>query len=235
MITKTYELALKLAGSDYSETDISLVQNDNKVNALQIKIFDEDAELNYSQINSAIIVFAKQDDTVVQGNLTKDNSGFTYTFGTNEIACPGIVIACVQLMGSTGERLTTSRFKFTVIGDLITSEAVQSTTEFAILQRLEQELEAIDVVALTNKVGTGSLNTTAQNCVNAVNEVNTKVNTHLSDLVTDTDGAHGLKIESGAFTPVLAFGGAYTGIASQSRGVYTKKLGKVYFLNVVLF
>ncbi|NLC64613.1 MAG: BppU family phage baseplate upper protein, partial [Erysipelothrix sp.] len=74
----------------------------------------------------------------------------TYVLGTNEIAAPGKLLASIQLLGAN-ERLTTARFLFRVEKDLITEDAVKSTSEFAILQQLKNELEEIDVVDLTNQ------------------------------------------------------------------------------------
>jgi hypothetical protein len=52
--------------------------------------------------------------------------------------------------------------------------------------------------------------------------VKTEVNAHKADVVTDTDGAHGLKIEEGTWTPVLrgTTGGANT--FTQQHGRYFK-------------
>jgi hypothetical protein len=178
MLVNTYNIVLDISEQNYLKSDISLVQNDAEVNQFSIKIFKGNTEIDYDEVDSASITFYKLDGNVVQGNLTKTETGFTYNLGTNEIAREGTVLASVQLMGADGERLTTSQFSFVVVKDLINSTAVQSTTEFAILQQLKAELEAIDVVALTNKVGAGTLNTTAQNCVEAINEVNTEIDTH---------------------------------------------------------
>ncbi|PYG88505.1 uncharacterized protein DUF2479 [Ruminiclostridium sufflavum DSM 19573] len=176
MIVNTYDIVLDISEQNYINSNISLVQNDCKVNKFAIRIFDGSAEIDYTKVITATITFLKADGNVVQGNLISTDIGFTYNLGTNEIAIAGTVFASVQLMGADGERLTTSQFSFIVVSDLINPSAVQSTTEFAILQQLKEELEAIDVVALTNKVGTGTLNTTSQNCVDAINEVNAAIN-----------------------------------------------------------
>lgn len=74
----------------------------------------------------------------------------------------------------------------------------------------------------------------------AVNKIKDYINniltvafdTHLADLVTDADGAHGLKIESGSWTPNF-LGATTAGVFTYSNqvGKYTKigKLVKVTF------
>ena len=152
MITQIHELIIRIKESNYIKTDIRIVQNDCKVHIFNIKVFDELTEIDYNIVGSATITFLKNDQNVVQGNLTKTANGYSYELGTNEVAYPGTTLASIQLMGTNGERLTTARVEFYVIMDLINPSLVKSTTEFAILQELKEELEAIDVVALTNQV-----------------------------------------------------------------------------------
>jgi len=130
------------------------VQGDKDAYALHIRITEGDKEINYNEVSNATITFALSNGAVVQSDparLTVSSTGITYQMGTSEISCPGKVLASIQLFGSSGERLTTARFQFEVIADLITENAVKSTNEFPILQRLKEELEAIDVVDLTNQ------------------------------------------------------------------------------------
>ncbi|WP_346234727.1 hypothetical protein MKY04_16180 [Lysinibacillus telephonicus] len=60
----------------------------------------------------------------------------------------------------------------------------------------------------------------------------TEVNGHLAELVTDAEGAHGLKVESGNFTPVL-LGETITGnptYTTQSGEYY--KIGNLVYVNI---
>jgi hypothetical protein len=150
MVTKNFALTLQLTWSGYQETDIRVTCNDAEVNVLTIEVYDGTTEIDYSEVASGTITFVKDDGNVVQGDLTINAGNITYTMGTNEIAIPGSVRASVQLYGSSDERLTTARFRFYVDEDLISASSVESTTEYSILQTLKTELEAIDVVDLTN-------------------------------------------------------------------------------------
>lgn len=60
--------------------------------------------------------------------------------------------------------------------------------------------------------------TTAENVL--INEQGDTVATHLADIVTDSDGVHGLKIESGTWTPVIA------GVTTSGVFQYSNQLGK---------
>lgn len=60
------------------------------------------------------------------------------------------------------------------------------------------------------------------------------ISTHLADLITDTDGAHGLKIESGLFTPtVIGTTAAGVGTYTTQTGRYTK-IGNMVQFNLYL-
>lgn len=150
MILKEYNLSVRLPQEKAIDTGISLVQNDKDVYKLNIRIFDGVNEIDYSEVDSATITFSKADGNVVQGDMTVGADSLTYTMGTNEIAHPGSVLASVQLFGAGGERLTSARFKFDVVKDLITPSAVQSTSEFPLLQRIAEDVG--DIVPLIPEI-----------------------------------------------------------------------------------
>lgn len=140
MITRNFEITIRIPEQNYIPTLFQVVENDNDVYSLTIHITDGINEIDYSKVSSATITFLKGDGNVVQGNLTVGENSLTYTMGTNEIACPGKVVASIQLYGEIYERLTTARFSFEVVRDLITPSAVQSTTEFPVLNQKIQEV-----------------------------------------------------------------------------------------------
>ena len=152
MITRNFEITIRIPEQNYIPTLFQVVENDNDVYNLTIHITDGINEIDYSQVSSATITFLKGDGNVVQGNLTVGENSLTYTMGTNEISCPGKVLASIQLFGEDGERLTTARFQFEVVADLITPSAVQSTSEFPILQKLVQDVQAAVITYFENIV-----------------------------------------------------------------------------------
>jgi len=120
---------------------------------LHIRITEGDKEIDYTQVYDATITFALANGAVVQSDptrLTVSATGIIYQMGTSEIACPGKVTASIQLFGEDGERLTTARFQFEVVADLITPGAVQSESRFPILQQLVADVEQLkqDIVDL---------------------------------------------------------------------------------------
>jgi hypothetical protein len=61
-----------------------------------------------------------------------------------------------------------------------------------------------------------------------------KLDAHLADLVTDSDGAHGLKIESGTFTPTITGAtAAGTHTYTVNVGIY-KKMGKIVHFKITI-
>jgi hypothetical protein len=151
LILKEYNLSVRLPQERAIDTGITLVQNDKDVYKLNVRIFDGVNEIDYSEVDSATITFLKRDNNVVQGNMAVEADQLSYTLGTNEIACPGKVLVSIQLFGTT-ERLSTARFVMSVERDLVTAEAVQSTSEFTILQKLVQDVQAAVITYFDNIV-----------------------------------------------------------------------------------
>jgi hypothetical protein len=162
MVTNNFALRLQQTWKGYQDTDIIVTNNDASVNLLTIEVYNGATEITYSELASGTITFVKDDGNIVQGNLTVNAGNITYLMGTNEIAIPGSVRASIQLYGASEERLTPARFRFHVQDDLVSPSAVESTTEFSILQDLRTELEAIDVVELTNDFNSHKAETVTQ-------------------------------------------------------------------------
>jgi hypothetical protein len=57
----------------------------------------------------------------------------------------------------------------------------------------------------------------------------TEFDAHLNDLVTDTDGVHGLKIEEGTWTPTLAGASTAGTNTYTTRSAFYKKINKMVF------
>ena len=154
MIKRTFEITARIEQGQLPLC-FQAVQNDKDVYVLRIRITEGDKEIDYTQVSSATITFALANGAVVQSDserLTVSATGIIYQMGASEIACPGKVTASIQLFGSNGERLTTARFQFEVVADLITPSAVQSTSEFPILQKLVQDVQAAVITYFENIV-----------------------------------------------------------------------------------
>ena len=154
MIKRTFEITARIEQGQIPFC-FQVVQNDKDVYVLRIRITDGGREIDYSQVSGVTITFALANRAVVQSDptrLTVSATGIIYQMGTSEIACPGKVLASIQLIGPNNERLTTARFSFEVISDLITPQAVKSTPEFPILQKLVQDVQAAVITYFENIV-----------------------------------------------------------------------------------
>jgi len=137
MIKRTFDITARIEQGNIPYC-FQVVQNDKDVYVLRIRITEGDKEIDYTQVPSATITFALANGAVVQSGperLAISSDGITYEMGTSEISCPGKVLASIQLYGDLGERLTTARFAFEVVSDLITPSAIESTTEFDALTK----------------------------------------------------------------------------------------------------
>jgi hypothetical protein len=153
LITREFDITVRIPEQGYIPFCFQVVQNDKDVYGLNIRITDGVNEIDYSQIADATITFALANNAVVQSDperLTISAEGISYEMGTSEISCPGKVLASIQLIGENGERLTTARFQFEVIADLIKPSVVISSNEFPILQKLVADVEQLkqDIVNL---------------------------------------------------------------------------------------
>ena len=83
MVTNNFALTLQQVYMGYQETDIRVVSNDVYVNTLTIEVYNAGVEIDYSGLSSGTITFVKDDNNIVQGDLTINASNITYTMGTN--------------------------------------------------------------------------------------------------------------------------------------------------------
>ena len=225
MITRNFDITVRTREQNYIPTVFQVVQNDKNVYSLTIHVVDDAGEIGYSQVDSATITFSKKDGTVVQGNLTIGTNALTYEMGTNEIAYPGEVLASIQLLGPALERLTSARFKFYVVPDLITPGTVQSVSEFTILQQLVADVNQLKQDIVNLQVPNDSL-TEAKMANDMKKSITGGVAAH-DDLVdlqddldshkaeTTTNDVHGLRIFSNR------------GIISTRTPLYTDNLNDI--------
>jgi len=141
MVNKIFDIRLDIKQLTVIQELARVTQADNSTNVMNIRLFDGEEEINYTLVESALIVFLKNDGTSVQGFLAPAGRGYTYTMGTAETAAPGAVVAAVLLYGELGERLTTARFRLQVDKDLLSAETIESTTQLDALSRLMELLE----------------------------------------------------------------------------------------------
>ena len=230
MIKRTFDITARIEQGQIPFC-FQCVQNDKDVYVLRIRITDGDKEIDYTQVSSATITFALANGAVVQSALERlsiSPAGITYQMGTSEIACPGKVLASIQLFGGSGERLTTARFQFEVVADLITPGAVQSESRFPILQQLLADVEQLKQDIVNLQIPNGSIMDVKLS--DAAGQIKQRFASHMADHVADADGVHGLKIEAGTFTPTV-IGSTTPGTQTYSAawGQYKKIDNMVYF------
>ena len=188
MIKRTFDITARIEQGQ-PPFCFQAVQNDKDVYVLRIRITEGDEEIDYTQVSSATITFALANGAVVQSDptrLTVSATGIIYQMGTSEIACPGKVLASIQLFGSSGERLTTARFQFEVVADLITPGAVQSESRFPLLQQLVADVEQLKQDIVNLQIPNGSIMDVKLS--NAAGQIKQRFASHLADNM-----AHGLQ------------------------------------------
>lgn len=213
MPQKIFEIDLDIKNPEYKLVPyIEVVSGDTDANIFNIQLFENFVPLNASG-NTAVIIFEKPDKTSVFQNLTiidATKGKYTCTLSSQTILVPGRIKAEVALYEGT-KKITSTKFEFAVRKSLLNENTVESSNEFT---------------ALTEALGT-------------VNQYDSRITTveqdqaaHEADLVTDTDGAHGLKIEEGTFTPYL-YGSITPGentYTQETYGSYIKHNNKYFII-----
>jgi len=144
LIERDFNLDLILSDSQIQRTNIKMVQYDSNAYVVNIKVFeDEETEIDYSIVDKATIAISKPDGTLVLRDLEKTGTGFVYNVEFNELTYAGTAIASVQLY-DIDSRLSTARFRFEIIQDLINPILVKSTSEFAILSKIANDIEVAE-------------------------------------------------------------------------------------------
>lgn len=155
-MTKDFIFDLYIDTKTKISPKIWVVKGDSKGNRFLITLKDKEGheikDVDLSKASFITIVFSKEDGNVVIGNavITDVTHGkIEYIIQGNEIAFVGNVECEVQVYGDNNSRYTTTRFTFEVRESLDSDDAVESTTEYPILNTLISTVETIlDVEAL---------------------------------------------------------------------------------------
>jgi len=140
--------------------------------------------------------------------------------GTSEIAYPGKVLASIQLFGSSGERLTTARFQFEVVADLITSGAVQSESRFPILQQLVADVEQLKQDIVNLQIPNGSIMDVKLS--DAAGQIKQRFATHMADYASAHGGTyHKNLLHNWDFRNPVNQRGLTSYVSDSTTGFYT--------------
>lgn len=151
MVTKTLNIDLDIENILINNCSFELVQNDISVYTFNITMYNDGEALDLSSVSYATITFKKSDGTAVVGtaSITSPSNGtISYTLGTSELSCSGSVYVTVELIGSSGERLTSNQFHFFVRAELDDGSGVTSTTEYPVLVDLIERVSNINDVMI---------------------------------------------------------------------------------------
>lgn len=146
MITKEYNIELDLKMKAFN-CYAFFTTGDVGVNVLNISILDDQEPVDLSGVMYATINFKRPDERyVLAKNVEIVNASegvLRYMLGTSEIEHEGRVYATINLYGNNGQRLTSTAFYFTVKESLISDNAIESTSEYTLLTKLIDEVNAM--------------------------------------------------------------------------------------------
>lgn len=103
--------------------------------------------------------------------------------------------------------------------------AQSGKTRKTTLQKIKEFIIGTNALLTTDKTPIGAINELkgiADSNTSQLNENTQDITTHKNALVTESGGIHGLKIESGVWTPILI------GETTSGTNTYTKQIGSYY-------
>lgn len=147
MITREYNIVINTKSTKAMNTYASFVQNDVDVNYFNIVFLNGDVPLDLTQFSQIQIAFERSDGVIIAGNtieLTDAVNGKSrYELGTDEVVLTGKVNCIINFFGANGERLSTSIFYFSVVREIDTDNAIQSSNQYSLLSNLIAQVENI--------------------------------------------------------------------------------------------
>ncbi|MCL2528471.1 MAG: phage baseplate upper protein [Defluviitaleaceae bacterium] len=135
MLDKRYTIPLNTLHKGHKTTDIHVNQGDTRSVIFDFRVYAGAEEINYEDVETAVLFMTKPDQNIVQVNADNTGSGFTCTLSQQALASPGAVVGGLALYGHEMERITTLFFIFWVARDPISADIVDSTTEFDALAK----------------------------------------------------------------------------------------------------
>lgn len=162
MITREYNIVINTKTTKAINTYASFVQRDVEVNYLNISFLDGDLPLDLTQFSQIQIAFERVDGVIIAGNTIEFidalNGKARYELGTTEVELVGKVNGIINFYGSHGERLSTCIFYFSVVREIDTDEAIQTSNQYTLLSDLIKQVEELNKA---NKWYVGSTEPTA--------------------------------------------------------------------------
>ncbi|MFP3415004.1 glycerophosphodiester phosphodiesterase family protein [Bacillus sp. SIMBA_074] len=154
MIFKTYEITVDLIKDAYTPEVIRFSQNDLNSAKLLLNLTKMNEELDLSLAKSVRMSFKKPDGTRVFQNdcqpINPLKGKYQIVLKTQTLAAAGDVIAQVHIE-EEDRTIDTQAFYFKVSKSLASDEAIESTNEFGVIQKIieaNEKLEGVDVDAL---------------------------------------------------------------------------------------
>lgn len=146
MILKEYNIELDLKMKAFN-CYAFFTSGDAGVNALNLSVLDDQEPVDLSSVMYATINFKRPDGTFVLYKnvdiINAQTGQLKYLMGTTELEQEGRVYATVSFYGNDGQRLTSTAFYFNVVQALDSDDAVESTTEYTLLTKLIEEVNAM--------------------------------------------------------------------------------------------
>ena len=138
MILKKYEIRVDIR--NLTRPRIEYVQGDTNVYPLYINLTDAGVPIDVSETKRiSLILLTPKSNSVIEGaceTLDGVKGQVVYHVGSNEIAEEGTVVVELKLFAEGDRLLTSTRFTFEVRASILTDGAVESSTQFGLLQEI---------------------------------------------------------------------------------------------------
>ncbi|QIW22507.1 BppU family phage baseplate upper protein [Bacillus thuringiensis] len=166
MTFKTYEINVDLVNETSTPATVRFSQNDQNSAKLLINIMNKGGELDLSQATSVRMSFKKSDGTrVFQDDCQPVNvlkGKYQIVLKTQTLAAIGNVYAQIHIT-ENNRVIDTQQFGFVVKESLSSDDAIESTNEFGVIQKVIEAGEKLEGKDIDGIIAAGAKADTAIN------------------------------------------------------------------------
>jgi len=150
LTNKTINLGVNKRGIE--NTDLFFKQHDNKVANFEFNILVDDVEIDYSQVEKALLIIYFQDGTTLEPMFcTVESDRITQCICSTMLSKVGTVDGILRLYSSDGQIMTTNSFRYTVDEDVFKDNTIEES--ISLLNQAMDRFVEIELVESTRVSG----------------------------------------------------------------------------------
>jgi len=134
-----FTVPLSLYKTEIYNTSMTLVQFDNESTQIKFKVYNNDVEIDYSQLKKVTLVTKQSSETPIVCQCDIETDHISYMLCYEETCCVGQVLGELNLYYNDSAKKSTQKFRYSVIPTLAIGIDPTKHEELPILQALISE------------------------------------------------------------------------------------------------